>query len=69
MRKILFYAALNVVRKGGILHETYRSYLERGMKKIKAITAISRKLVCIIYALVRDSSDYIEKYHNFEKAA
>ncbi len=69
MRKILFYAALNVVREGGILHETYSYYVGRGMNKIKALTAISRKLVCIIYALVRDSSDYRENYNNFEKAA
>tara|TARA_B100000315_G_C14495931_1_gene549971 strand:+ start:598 stop:1200 length:603 start_codon:yes stop_codon:yes gene_type:complete len=33
LRKVLFFAAINVVRKGGILHKQYESYLERGMVK------------------------------------
>lgn len=58
MRKLLFLAAINVVRRGGILHMDYQRYLERGMPKMKALVAIARKLLRIIFALVRDHSSY-----------
>ncbi len=67
MRKLLFFAAINVVRKGGIMHEQYQKYLEGGMLKMKALIAISRKILCIMFALVRDQSDYIENYVEIEK--
>lgn len=62
MRKLLFFAAINVVRKGGIMHKQYQRYLERGMLKMKALIAVSRKLLGIMFALVRDHSEYIEDY-------
>ena len=62
MRKLLFFAAINVVRKGGILHEYYQGCLKRGMLKMKALIAVSRKLLGIMFALVRDHSEYIEDY-------
>lgn len=62
MRKLLFFAAINVVRKGGIMHERYHRYLQRGMLKMKALVAIARKLLHIIFALVRDHSKYASSY-------
>ena len=62
MRKLLYFAALNVVRKGGILHQWYQEALGRGMLKMKALIAVSRKLLGIIFALVRDHSEYIVGY-------
>jgi transposase len=62
MRKLLFFAAINVVRKEGIMHEYYQGCLERGMLKMKALIAVSRKLLGIMFALVRDHSEYIEGY-------
>jgi len=62
MRKLLFFAAINTVRKGGIMHEYYQGCLARGMLKMKALTAVSRKLLGVIFALVRDHSEYIENY-------
>jgi transposase len=62
LRKILYYAALNVVRREGALCDVYQGYLERGMIKTKALVAISRKLVGIIFALVRDRKDFIPGY-------
>ena len=67
MRKILFFVSLNVVRKGGIMHEQYQKHLEGGMLKKKALIAISRKMLGIMFALVRDHSDYIENYVEIEK--
>lgn len=75
MRKLLFFAAVNTVRKGGIMHECYQRHLQKGMKKIKALISIARKLLCIIFALVRKQNDYLENYQavmaaqQFKKAA
>lgn len=65
IRKLLYFAALNVVRKGGILHGHYQSYLQRGMPRLKALVAICRKLLGIMFALVRDHSEYQVDYSNF----
>lgn len=72
LRKLLFFAALNTVKNGGIMHRQYQQMLQRGMVKTKALTAISRKLLAVIFALVRDNAVYIENYcrvHNFKRAA
>lgn len=62
IRKLLFFAAINVVRKGGIMHRLYHKYLQRGMLKMKAIIAIARKLFGVIFALVRNHSEYVINY-------
>ncbi|MCP4253298.1 MAG: IS110 family transposase [Candidatus Scalindua sp.] len=72
MRKLLFFAAINTVRKGGVMHEYYQGCLARGMLKMKALIAVSRKLLGVIFALVRDHSEYIEDYaekHELKRAA
>lgn len=58
LRKLLYYAALNMVRKGGIMRHRYQQYLDSGMPKPKALIAIARKLLGIIFAVVRDQSVY-----------
>jgi transposase len=62
LRKLLYFAAINTIRKGGVMHASYQKYLERGMPKIKALIAIARKLLGILFALVRDHSQYVENY-------
>jgi hypothetical protein len=72
MRKLLFFVAINAVKSNGIMHEPYQQMLDRGMPKIKALTAISRKLLRIIFALARDNTVYVENYseiHNYKLAA
>jgi transposase len=62
LRKLLYFAALNTVRKGGVMHQQYQRYLDRGMIKTKALIAVARKLLGIIFAVVRDHSVYEEDY-------
>jgi transposase len=72
MRKLLYFAAINAVRSQGIMHARYQQMLERGMPKTKALIAISRKLLRLIFALARDNTMYIENYdptHNYQLAA
>ena len=62
MRKLLYFAAINTVKKGGAMHHWYRSACDRGMPKSKALVAVSRKLLGILFALVRDHSQYVSNY-------
>lgn len=64
LRKLLYFAALNTVRKGGVMHQRYQMHLGKGMPKNKALIAVARKLLVIIFALVRHNSVYISDYSN-----
>jgi transposase len=66
LRKLLFFASLNMIRKGGVMHEPYQRYIERGMPTHKALVAISRKLLRIVFALVRDHAEYVVNYSERE---
>jgi len=64
LRKILFFAAIDVVRSEGILNAQYREMLGRGMAKIKALIAICRKLLRITFAIVRDNTVYVSDHQH-----
>lgn len=66
LRKALYYAALNTVKENGIMYEVYQRHLSKGMKKNKALIAVSRKILALVFALVRDNTQYQEGY---QKAA
>jgi len=40
------------------MQRRYQQYLDRGMPKTKALIAVARKLLGIIFAVVRDQSVY-----------
>jgi transposase len=71
MRKLLYFAAMNMVRRGCVMEHQYQRYLDRGMLKTKALIAVARKLLRIIFALVRDNSvfDHSRTAFQFEEAA
>ena len=58
MRKLLYCAALSTIRVDGIMHQQYLNMLGRGMPTVKAVVAISRRLLRVIYALVRDNTTF-----------
>lgn len=62
MRKLLFFAAINMVKSTGIMHKKYKQMLDRGMLKMKALIAITRKILGIIFAIVRNNTVYIKNY-------
>jgi transposase len=66
LRKLLYFATINTIRKGGVMHASYQRYLERGMPKTKGLIAIARKLLRTLFALVRDHSQYVEGYSKKE---
>jgi len=67
LRKILFYAAIQMIRKNGIMYDYYARLTGRGMERMRALIAVSRKLLRIIHALVRDNRDYVEQYEVSER--
>ena len=72
IRKLLFFAAINAVKSHGIMHARYQKMLENGTPKIKALIAVSRKLLRIIFALARDNTQYEKDYtgkHDYKLAA
>ena len=72
MRKLLFFAAINAVKTHGIMHAHYHQMLDNGKPKIKALVAISRKLLRLVFALARDNTMYIQNYdptHKYKLAA
>ena len=62
MRKLLFFAAINMVKSNGIMHKKYKQMLDSGMLKMKALIAIARKILGLIFAIVRDNTMYVENY-------
>ena len=66
LRKILYYASMQTIRKNGIMHDYYQRLIGRGMKSIMALVAVSRKLLRIIFAIVRDDTEFIMN-HEFQR--
>jgi transposase len=67
LRKILYYVAIQTIRKNGILHDYYTRLTDGGMKRMKALVAVSRKLLGIIYAIVRDDSEYSVNFESMKR--
>lgn len=53
VRKYLFLVAMAMVRPGGIYHDFYQRYTSRHEVRIKGIVAVMRKLLALMFALVR----------------
>ena len=64
IRKILYYAAIQTVRKNGVMHDYYQRLIGRGMKGMMALVAVARKLLRIIFAIVRDDSEFILNHNS-----
>jgi transposase len=62
IRKILYFAAIQMIRKNGIMHEYYERLTGRGMLKMRALVAVMRKLLGVIHAIVRENRDYAGEY-------
>ena len=59
LRKCLFFAALRTVKTGGAFRSVYlRLTKTNQMHKTKALVAISRKILRVFFALVRDGVGY-----------
>ena len=67
LRKILYYAAMQTIRKNGILHDYYTRLTDRGMKRMMALVAVSRKLLRIIHAILRDDGEYTVNFESMER--
>jgi len=68
LRKYLFMAALSHTRLGAAFYEKYRSMVNRGVPKKKALVAIMRKLLKVAFALVRDNRFFEVDYESARRA-
>ena len=67
LRKLLYFAAINTVKKGGIMHDYYKHLVEtNGMIKKKALIAVSKKILSLMNAEARDNTFYKENHHEKE---
>lgn len=58
MRKMLYLMVLNMVKSGGIFHDRYQGMIQRGMPRMKALVALSEKLLRIAWGVVRKQTAY-----------
>ena len=59
LRKTLFFASLRMVKRKGVFRQDYLRLTEGNkMQKTKALIALSRKLLRVIFALFRDNVSY-----------
>jgi len=61
LRQGLFLLATVMVKKGMPFHEEYSRLRNRGMETIKALTAISRKVCRLVFALARDKRFFSQR--------
>jgi transposase len=62
MRKLLYFAVVNMIRSNGLMHQPWHQMVQRGMPTMKAMVALSRKLLRLIFALARNNAVYEENY-------
>jgi hypothetical protein len=58
-----------MIRKNGIMYDYYTRLTGRGMERMRALIAVSRKLLRIIHAILRDNRDYVGGYKAPQKMA
>jgi transposase len=69
LRKILYLASLRMVSKNGIFHHEYQNLLKRGKNKHLALVNISKKILRLAFAVVRDQVYYNPDYQKNLKTA
>jgi transposase len=69
LRKTLYFAVLSMVRSGGFFHERYKKYLDAGKPPKSALTILARKLLVIVFALVRNETCFEPKQVVLNKRA
>lgn len=62
LRTSIYFAAMRLIKKGGLYHKLYNHHLEKGMIKRKAVIAISRKLLCTVHSMIRTQRSFIIEY-------
>jgi len=67
LRKLLYFAALNVIKHDGVFRETYQRYVDKGKPKNKALIAVARKVLRVVFALIRDAKEYDKNYYHDQR--
>lgn len=67
LRHKLYFAALQQAQEGMPFYSFYRRLVDRGTEEIKALIAVARKLLRVMFALVRDNSEFVNNYEGIVK--
>jgi len=51
-----------MIRKNGIMYDSYTRLTGRGMERMRGLITVSRKLLRIIHAILQDNRDYVGGY-------
>lgn len=62
LRKTIYFAALNIARIDKRMHDYYHKLIGDGYKRTEALIAVARKLLRIMFALVRTNTMYDPDY-------
>ena len=67
LRKYLYMAALAATRMDSVYHDYYDSLVSRGVCKKKARVAVMRKLIRVLYAVLRDGVPFSNERYGVSK--
>lgn len=62
LRKVLYFAAMRTVKKGGPFHDYYQKCVDRGKKKKSSLVVVMKKLLRLIFALTKQERFYQSDY-------
>ena len=63
IRRILFMPAFHIVKIEGLFQDLYNRVFERTKIKMKAYTAVQRKLLCLMFTLWKKEEDFDADYY------
>ena len=63
LKKLLHLCAMAAIQHNDELRQYYQRKVQEGKNKMSVVNAVRNKLVQRIFAVVRDSRDYVENYH------
>ena len=58
LRRVFYMAALSSLRVGGVSHAFYRRKRDERMRHSQALIALARRLVDVLWALLRDNREF-----------
>jgi len=62
LRKILYYTAMRTVKTNGVFHAYYSQCLSRGKLKKTSLVIVMKKIIHLLFALVREERFYSKEY-------
>lgn len=69
VRKILYLAVLNMLKKGGIFHQEYQRRCQEGKAKISSIVVLMKRLLITMFSMIKKGEAFNPEYNERRQAA